>query len=126
MEDPAKIAERLGRRQDAERWLTVAAEAGDTEAMRQLIEDYCRDDLQQCWMWVYLARLVGTDLTRDEYYAIHEDGSPYDDDVGGNAFLGGRGGVELDPLDAAEDVAARYAAEQRFKELDLTADLLTW
>jgi TPR repeat protein len=123
MEDPAKVAEiatRLGRRKDAKRWLTVAAEAGDTEAMRQLIEGHCRDDLGQCWMWVYLARLLGTDLMRDEYYAIHEDGTPYDDDVGGPAFVDGRDGVKLDPLDAERDAAARTAAEQRFKDFDLT------
>ena len=122
-EDPAKvaeIAERLGRRNDAKRWLTIAADAGDTEAMRQLIEAYCRDDLEQMWMWVYLARLLGTDLMRDEYYAINEDGTPYDDDVGGPAFVDGRDGVKLDPLDAEKDAAARIAAEQRFKDFDLT------
>jgi hypothetical protein len=122
MEDPARVAEiatRLGRRKDAKRWLTIAAEAGDTEAMRQLIEGHCRDDLEQCWMWVYLARLLGTDLMRDEYYAINEDGTPYDDDVGGPAFVDGRDGVKLAPLDATADAAARYVAEQRFKELDL-------
>ena len=71
-------------------------------------------------MWVYLARLLGTDLMRDEYYAINEDGTPYDDDVGGPAFVDGRDGVKLDPLDAERDAAARTAAEQRFKDLDLT------
>lgn len=119
--DPAKvaaIAERLGRRKDAKRWLTIAADAGDTEAMRQLIEDHCRDDLEQCWMWVYLARLLGTDLMRDEYYAINEDGTPYDDDVGGPAFVDGRDGVKLAPLDAEKDAAARIAAEQRVKQFD--------
>jgi len=68
-------------------------------------------------VWVYLARLVGTDLTQDEYRAIHEDGSPYDDDVEGTVHLGGRGGVELNPLDAAKDAVALYVAEQHFKEL---------
>ncbi len=121
MEDPAKvaeIAERLGRRKDAKRWLTIAADAGDTEAMRQLIENYGRDDLEQSWMWVYLARLLGTDLMRDEYYAINDDGTPYDDDVGGPAFVDGRDGVKLDPLDTEKDAAARIAAEQHFKRLD--------
>jgi len=41
----------------------------------------------------------------------------YDDDVGGSFFVDGRGGVELDPLDAAKDAAARRTAEQLFKEL---------
>lgn len=88
--------------------------------MRQLIKGHCRDDLEQSWTWVYLARLLGTDLMRDEYYAINEDGTPYDDDVGGPAFVDGRDGVKLDPLDAERDAAARSAAEQRFKDFDLT------
>jgi TPR repeat protein len=120
-EDPAKvaeIAERLGRRNDAKQWFTIAADGGDTEAMRRLIEAYCRNDPEQKWMWVYLARLLGTDLMRDEYYAINEDGTPYDDDVGGPAFVDGRDGVKLAPLDAEKDAAARIAAEQRFKQFD--------
>lgn len=112
----AEIAERLGRREDAKQWLTAAAESGDIEAMRQLIEDYDHDDLQRCWTWVYYAELVGADLTKDEHYAIHEDGSSYDDDVGGTVFVAGRGGVELDPLSMEHDAAARRAAQEFFKK----------
>lgn len=42
-EDPikiAEIAEGLGRLEDAKHWLAIAAEAGDTEAMRRLIEEF--------------------------------------------------------------------------------------
>jgi len=116
----AEIAERLGRRYDAKQWFTIAADGGDTEAMRRLIEAYCRDDPEQKWMWVYLARLLGTDLMRDDYYAINEDGTPYENDVGGPAFVDGRDGVKLDPLDAERDAAARTAAEQCFRDFDLT------
>jgi hypothetical protein len=114
----AEIAERRGRPNDARKWLTAAAEAGDTEAMRQLIEDYDRSDLQRCWTWVYLAEMVGADLTKDEYHAIHEDGTAYDDDVGGNAFVGGRGGIELAPLSAQLDDAARRAAQAIFEHVE--------
>jgi len=114
----AEIAERLGRPNDARKWLTAAAEAGDSEAMRQLIEDYDNDDLQRCWTWVYLAELVGVDLTKDEYHAIHEDGSPYVDDVGGSMFVGGRGGIELVPLSAEREVDARRAAQEIFQRID--------
>lgn len=79
----AAIAERMGRASDAKHWLTLAAESGDTDAMLQLVEEYDRGDLIQCWKWVYLSQLVGTDLTRSAHYAINEDGSAYDDDVGG-------------------------------------------
>jgi hypothetical protein len=118
--DPALVAEiarRLGRPNDARKWLTIAAEAGDTESMRTLIEHYDHGDPLRCWTWLYLAALVGTDLTQDQYYAIHEDGSRYDDDVGGNAFVAGRGGIELDPLTAERDTAARYAAQGLFKRI---------
>lgn len=79
----ADVAEHLGRRKDAWRWRTIAAQQGDTEAMRELIEGDDRLNLQQCWTWFYLAELLGTDLTEDEYRAINEDGSDYDDEVGG-------------------------------------------
>ncbi len=83
----AEIADRLGRPDDVKEWLRMAAEAGDIEAMCQLIEEFDHGDPQKCWMWVYLAELIGEDLTEDRHYAIHDDGSLYDDDVGGNAFI---------------------------------------
>ena len=88
--DPARvaeIAERLGKHEDCQKWLTIAAESGDTEAMRRLIEEFDHGNLIRCWTWLYLAEMVGSDLTKDEYHAIHEDGSPYDDDVGGPIFV---------------------------------------
>jgi len=113
----ADIAERLGRPHDARKWLTAAAEAGDSEAMRQLIEEYDRDDLQRCWTWVYLADLVGVDLTKDEYQAIHENGDPYDDDVGGSAFVDGRDGIDLAPISAERESEARRTAQEIFQRM---------
>jgi TPR repeat protein len=100
-EDPlelAEIAESLKRPADAKRWLTVAAEAGDTGAMRALIEGHDAGDPHACWKWMHLATLHGEDLAQDHYRAINEDGSDHDDDVGGPAYLGGYGGVELEEL----------------------------
>lgn len=108
----ADIAERMGRPEDARKWLTEAAKRGDTEAMLQLIDDYDREDRQKCWTWVYLAELLGVDLTKDKYVAIHEDGSRYDDDVGGPMFVDGRDGVKLEPMSEAQDAAARRAARE--------------
>ena len=75
----AAIAKRLGRTADARHWLTLAAKSGDTDAMFQLIRRYDHGDLQRCWTWLYRAKLVGADLTRDAHYAVNEDGSDYDD-----------------------------------------------
>lgn len=113
----AEIAEKLGRMKDAKHWLTIAAKAGDAYAMRELIEEYEHGNLQQCWTWLYLAHLVGTDLTRDDHYAINEDGSPYDDDVGGPAYAGGTDGVRLVPLTAEQDAAALHAAHELFERI---------
>lgn len=114
----ADVAEHLGRRKDAWRWRTIAAQQGDTEAMRELIEGYDRLNLQQCWTWFYLAELLGTDLSADEYEAIHENGSRYDDDVGGPMFVDGRGGIELEPINAEEDAAARRAAALLYQAIE--------
>lgn len=111
----AEIAKNMGREDDARRWLTKAAESGDIDAMRELIEEHDANDLQRCWIWIYLAELHGTDLTKDDHYAIHEDGSRYDWDVGGNAFVAGEDGIDLPPLPDIDDKAVKMAAEALFK-----------
>jgi TPR repeat protein len=113
----AEIAERLDRPADAKRWLTTAAESGDTDAMRQLIEFYDKGDLVRCWTWIYLAQLLGSDLTQDSHYAINEDGSDYDDDVGGPAFVGGHDGVRLETLSVAQDEAAKKRAQDIYDSI---------
>jgi len=72
-----------------------------------------------CWTWVYLAKLMDVDLTMDEHYAIDEDGSPYDDDVGGTVYVGGRDGVVIDPISAKQDAVARDAAKKIFGRIRL-------
>jgi TPR repeat protein len=119
----AAIAVRMGRSPDAKHWLTVAAERGDTDAMLQLIEEHDQDDLLRCWMWVYLSQLVGTDLTKDAHRAINEDSSDYDDDVGGPAYVAGHDGVSLDRLSTQQDAAARLAAQEAFRQMQLNGDV---
>lgn len=111
--DPAQmadLAQSLGRPDDAKHWLTIAAEGGDIEAMRDLIEGYGCGDLQACWRWFYLAKLHGTDLAADQYHAISEDGSEYDDDVGGPMYADGRDGINLESLSPENDRQAQLAA----------------
>jgi TPR repeat protein len=117
----AAIAERMGRALDAKHWLTLAAESGDTDAMLQLIEEYDQGDLLQCWTWVYLSQLVGTDLTQSAYCAINEDGSDYDDDVGGSLHVAGRGGVQLKSLDPTQDATVKLAAQRLFEKMEQSA-----
>lgn len=119
--DPAEIAaiaERMGRTADTRQWLTVAAESGNTDAMLKLILEHDRGDLQRCWMWAYFSQLVGTDLSQDAHYAINEDGSEYDDEVGGPVYVTGRDGIDLKPLSAKHDAAARAAAQKLFEQME--------
>jgi hypothetical protein len=113
----AEIAESLGRTRDVYKWLTLAAEPGDVKAMRRLIEEFDQDDLLRCWIWLYLAQLLDTDLTRDDYYAIHEDGSHYDDDMGGPIFVGGRAGIKLRPLNEEQNALARHHAQALYDKI---------
>ncbi|MBK1710460.1 hypothetical protein EBL85_14030 [Marichromatium sp. AB32] len=122
-EDPmrvAEIAERHGRRAETHHWLTIAAEEGNTEAMFELIERFDHQDHERCWTWIYLARRLGTDFTRSDYRLINEDGSSWDDDVGGSAFVIGRDALTLPPLDERRDTAAYNAAEEMFARLEST------
>lgn len=119
-EDPlrvAEIAEALGREEDMKFWLIIAAEKGDIEAIIRLIEEPNHDNLEQCWTWIYLAQMLGTDLTKDDYHAIHENGSHYDDDIGGPMYVDGRSGINLNPLNTAQSAIALQAAKELFKKI---------
>ncbi len=123
-EDPirvAELAETLGRDEDAEHWLTIAAEAGDTRAMRRLIDDFEHDDVQRSWMWLYLAEMLGKDLTKSHMHAFHEGGQNadeiYDDDVGGPLYVAGDEGIELKPLDEEGKREARKLADAIFQRI---------
>ncbi len=113
----AEIAQNLGRMNDVYDWLTIGARAGNVEAMRRLIEEFDHDNLLQCWTWFHLAKLLGTDLARDNYYGINEDGSLYDDDVGGPVYAAGRGGIRLVALSEGQDVLARQQAQALFEKI---------
>lgn len=110
----AELALELRRDDEAKHWLTIAAESGDTSAMRELIEGDDVGDLQRCWMWLHLAALHGVDLTKDDYRAINEDGSEYDDDAGGPMYADGVDGIELPPLTPEADARALQAAHEIF------------
>ena len=115
----ADLAQRVGRYEWAPAWLTVAAERGDMRALRELMESWHADDPLKVWTWFHFAKLLGRDLSEGNYRAIHENGSDYDDDVGGPLFVDGVDGVELpeaaesvrqEALRAAQALAARLQA----------------
>jgi hypothetical protein len=113
----AEVAVELGRNDAAHALLIALAEQGDIDAMSDLVERYGEQDPVSAWKWFYVAEGLGTDLTQDHYVAIHEDGSPYDDDIGGNAFVGGHGGIELPHLTAPDMEAAKKMAIITLKKL---------
>ncbi|WP_421265972.1 hypothetical protein [Aeromonas veronii] len=118
--DPAAIAwlaMEHDNQQAAHHWLTQAAQRGDTQAMLALIEEYDRDNLYQSWVWLRLAQLLGNDFTQDDLRAIHEDGSLYDDDVGGPLYVAGREGIELPPLAPELASKAEEEAQRLFSQI---------
>jgi len=121
--DPTRLAELAYRfdQQNVEYWLTRAAEAGDTEAMRTLIENFNAHDLGACWKWIYFAQLLGTDLTKDNLNANHDgglyDGQLYDDDQGGPLYVAGIEGVHIEPLAPLHDAKVREDAAALFRRL---------
>ena len=113
----AKIAQNLGRVKEQHYWLTAAAEAGNTEAMRELIESFDSIDLTRCWTWIYLSQLLEDDLTEDHHYAIHENGATYDDDEGGPIYADGIDGINIEPLEKQQDELAKLAADALFSRI---------
>ena len=62
--------------------------------------------------------MLGRDLSQDWHEAINEEGTPYDDDVGGPAYVGGVDGIELVPLAAEENGRAKEEAAQLFAVIE--------
>lgn len=115
--DMADLADAHGRPELAYQWLTVVAREGDVSAMRELIEDR-GETLFRAWVWMHLSRMLGQDLSQDRHKAINDDGTLYDDDVGGPAYVGGVDRIELAPLAAEENVRAKEEAAQLFTAIE--------
>lgn len=116
----ANLADSVGRYEWAPAWITLAAEQGNIIAMRDLIEQHDRADPLKCWTWFYLAQLHGTDLTKDNYRAIHDNGNAYDDDVGGPMFANGEDGVILPAASEAVRIQAQAIAQDLFERRTFT------
>lgn len=112
----ADLADAHGRTELAYQWLAALAREGDVYAMRTLIEERGETPFR-AWVWMHLSRFLGRDLGQDRHEAINEDGSAYDDDVGGPAYVGGVDGIKLAPLAAEENMRAEEEAAQLFAEI---------
>ncbi|WP_445391313.1 hypothetical protein [Stenotrophomonas maltophilia group sp. vghtpe118] len=113
----ADLADANGRPELAHQWLAVRARSGDLSAMRTLIENHNETPFR-AWVWIHLSRMLGRDLSQDRFEAIDEYGGPYDDDVGGPAYVGGEDGIELVPLAADENRRAEEEAAQLFAVIE--------
>lgn len=104
-----------------EHWTHQAALHGDADAMRDLIDEDDPSNLFQNWVWVYLARRLGTNLQESTLRAYHEGGKyadqEYDDDLGGPLYIAGDEGVRLGALNAEDDARAREAAQEFFNQI---------
>lgn len=109
----ADLADAHGHPELAHQWLTMLAREGEVSVMRELIE-YRGEAPFRAWVWMHLSRMLGQDLSQDRHEAINEDGTPYDDDVGGPAYVGGVDGIKLVPLAAEENRRAEEEADQLF------------
>lgn len=112
--DPARVADvaaSLAQIDFARHWCSVAAELGHVDSIRSMIESFDRGNQHRCWTWLHFARLLGKDLTQDRYRLINEDGTDYDDDIGGPGFPIGEDGITLPPLDEEQDAHALQEAE---------------
>lgn len=113
----ADLADVNGRPEQAYQWLSVLAREGEVSAMRELIEERGETPFR-AWVWMHLSRMLGDDLSQNRHVAINEDGTQYDDDVGGPAYVGGFDGIELAPLAAEENARAEEEAAKLFAEIE--------
>jgi hypothetical protein len=90
-----------------------AALCGDSEAIELMLAEYDAESAIHAQGWIYFAEAQGIELEDLEprAYAIHEDGSRYDDDIGGPIYAVEDRGLRPAPLEPKEDAQARnYAA----------------
>ena len=106
------LAMSCGRDDDAREWMRVAAQQGDTNAMKTLASEL-EPDLRDAWTWVHLAKLLGRNVMA--YHAVGEDGLPADADEAGPIY--GAEGFELDRLSVDDDEAAKREARKLYEAI---------
>jgi hypothetical protein len=141
----AKIADSRNDKESRRKWLRVAAEEGsiaaieslaqdgdvwalrnqakngDVHAIRALAEMAMEKNLVEAWHWVYVAKMLGVDLTASTMRAYHDggqqDGQEYDDDYGGALDADGDEGLKLKELKPVQKRVARNLARSFFNKI---------
>lgn len=107
-----KLAMSCGREDDARKWFRIAAQRGDTAAMKTLASEL-ESDPREAWTWIHLAELLGVDVMA--YHAVGEDGLPADADEAGPIYAAG--GFELDQLSSLDDEASKRRARELYEAI---------
>lgn len=110
----AVLAEGAGLTELAATWNHSAACDGDIEVLHRLVSASCGAPSVETWTWIYLSRLLGTDLTASTLRAYHAggqfDGEDFDGDQGGDFYVDGDEGLDVAPLSSELDREAQAAA----------------
>lgn len=117
----AVIAADAGLSELADYWLRRAADDGDIEALDRLIRTSCSTPTVETWTWIYLSRLLGSDVTASTLRAYHagglNDGEEFDDDQGGDFYVDGVEGFDVEPLSPDLDSEAQAAAGRLYERI---------
>lgn len=121
--DPLDIARKAtedGFEEQASRWYAIGCETGDIEAIRELTSLVAQTNPRLAWTLVEFGRLLGTDITLSEAFAIDEYGNDYDDEVGGPAYADETPGVDVIPVSSQDYALAKSVASEWLKQLTNT------
>ncbi len=121
--DPLDIARKAaegGFEEQAPRWYAIGCETGDIEAVRELTSLVAQTNPRLAWTLVEFGRLLGTDITVSEAFAIDEYGNDYDDEVGGPAYADEIPGVDAIPVSNQDYALAKSVASEWFMQLTNT------
>ncbi len=107
-----------GRRDLASQACRRAALSGDQEAIELMIAEYDAGSSIRAWGWIYFAEARDIQLEELEprAYAVHENGSSYDDAIGGPMYAVEDEGLRPAPLEPSEDAQAKNFAARLVEE----------
>ncbi len=118
----AVLAEDAGLTELAATWNHKAACEGDIESLYRLVSASCATPTVETWTWIYLSRLLGTDITASTLQAYHAGGQyageDFDDEQGGDFYVDGDVGLEVPSLSSELDRDAQVAAAIIYERIE--------